>query len=530
MNDLTSDIPQFLSAIGQLVPASAIKVGDELAPYQCNTIGVRRTLIAAIRVSSAAQVEKIVHHANIFKVALYPVSTGKNWGLGSSTPVVDNCVILDLSAMNAILEINTEFGYARIEPGVTQAQLADALAGMNAPFFLDVTGSGKDTSILGNTLERGTAYNSLRVETLVNLDLVLGTGERLTTGFGAAATCKTTNLYPYGVGPDMCGLFLQSNYGICVAACIKLLPRQESHAAFIASIRNTHDLGAVVDSLRELFNDKILHCIVHIGNERRRDISLTPVLFNKLDTGENAPSREFCMDLIQQESKGEWSAVGAIMGTHEQVGIAKKRIKLKLKQFGDVTFMDERKYRLLCKIAKVLSLKRKTWFLQAIESLIGLTQGLPTNEMLRSVYWPAKNREENWLQPDAGDTGIYFCTPVLPMNNESVHQALSIIADQALQFQVHPAVTMNTLLGRVLECVISIDFIKTDPASVTRAHDFISTTLDIFIRAGFPPYRVDIENMGKVVDENKTNWQIVRHLKSVFDPNNIIAPGRYNRS
>lgn len=78
--------------LASFYPRPPSRRGDELASCQSNTIGVRRSLLAAIRVDSAAQVEKIVHHANLCKIALYPVSTGKNWGLGSSTPVVDNCV------------------------------------------------------------------------------------------------------------------------------------------------------------------------------------------------------------------------------------------------------------------------------------------------------------------------------------------------------------------------------------------------------------------------------------------------------
>lgn len=526
MGAMAGRFRQFLAAVKETNPSLVIKVGDDLLAYQQNTLGLLRKLHSVIHVTSAQQIEDIIQLANNYKIALYPVSTGKNWGLGSRSPVIDNCVLLDLSAMNSILEINAEFGYARIEPGVTQAQLAQVLLDANIPFFIDVTGSGRDTSIIGNTLERGTAYNSLRVETLINMDMILGNGEKFTTGFGSSSL--VANLYPYGSGPDMLGLFLQSNYGVCISACIKLQPRQQVHSAFIASVNNTEELQQLVDSLRELFNEKILNCIVHIGNERRRDISLTPIIFDHLQKSYGVPSRGRVEDLVKKESKGTWSAVGSIMGSPEQVSVIKKLIKVKLNKLAKIAFIDEKKHNLLSKVARLLSLKHKAYFLHAIKPLIGLTHGVPTNEMLRSIYWPSQNIGEHWLEPDAGDHGVYFCTPLLPMNAFAVENALAILECHAKKFNVNPAVTMNTLLGRVLECVISIDFIKSEEQSRDRAHHFVSAILDSFIAAGFPPYRVDIANMDKVVDKNKGLWIVSRQFKTIFDPNNIIAPGRYN--
>lgn len=528
MGAMAGRFRQFIAAVKEIDPSLVIKTGDELLAYQQNTLGLLRKLHSVIHVTHAQQVEDIIQLANNYKIALYPVSTGKNWGLGSRSPVIDNCVLLDLSAMNSILEINAEFGYARIEPGVTQAQLAQALLDANIPFFIDVTGSGRDTSIIGNTLERGTAYNSLRVETLVNMDIILGSGEKFTTGFGSSSL--VANLYPYGVGPDMLGLFLQSNYGVCISACIKLHPRQQAHSAFIASVNNSEELQKLVDSLRGLFNEKILNCIVHIGNERRRDISLTPIIFDQLQQNDMAPSRDFLEDLVKRESKGIWSAVGTIMGSPEQVSLIKKLIRAKLKKIAHISFMDEKKHKLLSRVASFLSLKRKAYFLSAIKPLIGLTHGVPTNEMLRSIYWPSQDIGEHWLDPDAANHGVYFCTPLLPMNSAAVEQALAILDQHAKEFNVNPAVTMNTLLGRVLECVISIDFIKSEEQSRDRAHNFVNAILDSFIAAGFPPYRVDIANMDKVVDKNKGFWIASGQLKTIFDPNNIIAPRRYSSS
>ena len=61
--------------------------------------------------------------ANRWKVAVYPISSGRNWGYGSRVPAADGCVLLDLGRMNQIVDFNEELGYVTVEPGVTQAQL-----------------------------------------------------------------------------------------------------------------------------------------------------------------------------------------------------------------------------------------------------------------------------------------------------------------------------------------------------------------------------------------------------------------------
>jgi 4-cresol dehydrogenase (hydroxylating) flavoprotein subunit len=74
---------------------------------------------------STEQVVLAVRMASARQVPLYPISRGKNWGWGDACPVTPGQVVLDLSRMDRIVEIDAELGYAVIQPGVTQGQLAD---------------------------------------------------------------------------------------------------------------------------------------------------------------------------------------------------------------------------------------------------------------------------------------------------------------------------------------------------------------------------------------------------------------------
>ena len=48
---------------------------------------MNRSIAASLRPANEAQVVRIVQIAGHYKVPLYPISTGHNWGYGSSLPV-----------------------------------------------------------------------------------------------------------------------------------------------------------------------------------------------------------------------------------------------------------------------------------------------------------------------------------------------------------------------------------------------------------------------------------------------------------
>ena len=95
--------------------------------YHSSCIPVSRVIAAVLQPDSAKDVQQIVKIAAKFNVGLYPISTGNNWGYGSANPVRDNNIIVDLSRMNRIIEVNQKLAYTVIEPGVTQQQLYEYL-------------------------------------------------------------------------------------------------------------------------------------------------------------------------------------------------------------------------------------------------------------------------------------------------------------------------------------------------------------------------------------------------------------------
>lgn len=165
---------------------------------------------------SKADVLQIVKAANRFGVAIDPISTGLNVGYGDYYPEKSNQVVVDLRRMNRILEFNRSEGWIRIEPGVSQGEVAKYLT-QNAPEYqFDLTYWLKESSVIGNSLERGRTLVTERENDLIGAELVLGSGETLRTGF------DPHGLSPLSHGLNLHPLIFQSNLGIVVEGTIKL--------------------------------------------------------------------------------------------------------------------------------------------------------------------------------------------------------------------------------------------------------------------------------------------------------------------
>jgi 4-cresol dehydrogenase (hydroxylating) flavoprotein subunit len=418
--------------------------------------------------------------------------------------------------MDRILRLDDEFGCATIEPGVTQAQLSNALAASKSRYFLDVTGSARETSVLGNALDRGIAYNSLRAETLVGVEAVLGSGRVIRTGFGHYPQGERVgSLFRWGLGPALDGLFVQSNFGIVLSGIIELIP-----------MKSEAQLEDLTEALRSLKRTGELRSIVHVGNRRRSELSLAPLIHQYFRERGVKLTREQAESRLNLQ--GAWTAVGNLMGTEDQVRLARRSLERTLGPFGPLRIVTKRSLR----VARWLSALRpnldRSARIAVLEMFFGLNHGVPSDGPLRSVHWPVSEEDPNHLDPDRGRAGILFSTPIIPMNREGVRDALEIVRGVEARFGRKIAVTLNFCRDRFIEGVVSVDFDREDPGQTEQARSALDALTDGFISRGLYPYRIDIDHVDRLVSGDDPFWKLAAELKSVMDPNGIIAPGKLN--
>ena len=106
-----------------------------IAEYLNSPEGFNSTITCVVKPLTIGAIESILNIANncqetaIPEFAIHPLSTGKNWGYGSSVPIEGSKsnVILDLSSLDSITHFDKENGIVSLQPGVTQQHLFDYL-------------------------------------------------------------------------------------------------------------------------------------------------------------------------------------------------------------------------------------------------------------------------------------------------------------------------------------------------------------------------------------------------------------------
>jgi 4-cresol dehydrogenase (hydroxylating) flavoprotein subunit len=210
---------------------------------------------AAIFPERAEQVIEIVKICDTFKMPLWVSSTGKNIGYGAMAPCKKGTIILSLRRMNRIIEINEELCYALIEPGVTYKQLYDHIQENDYRLWLNIpTGPTPIAGPVGTSLDRGTGYTPYgdNFEHVCGMEIVLPEGEVVRTGMGGIPDSNCWQLYKWGYGPYLDGLFSQGNFGICVKMGVWLMPEPADFRPFAITFSNREDLEQLVDTLRPL--------------------------------------------------------------------------------------------------------------------------------------------------------------------------------------------------------------------------------------------------------------------------------------
>ncbi|MDB5933879.1 MAG: FAD-linked oxidase [Massilia sp.] len=527
-----------LRAMRDVVGADHVRDDAATLERYARSTSSRSTMpLAVVSAGARAEVVALVDLARRHQVPLYPVSTGKNWGYGDACAVTDGQVVLELSRMNRIIQVDPQLAYAVIEPGVTQQQLSDYLRTHKIDLWTDCTGAGPDTSFLGNILERGFGHSPYgnRLQHIAGLQVVLASGEVLDTGFGHYPNARATHLFPYGVGPFLDGLFTQSNFGVVTQVGIWLMPKAECVNHFICTVPGHDDIGPVVDALRPLRLDGTLRSIVHIGNDLR--VISGGRAFPREQAGDQAPLPDGLRRTLRDKAgAGAWTVSGALYGSRAQVAAARAALRQALRGTAATsTFLTEEKLRFGSRLARLLGYCGLGGRLRAKvamgEALFAMNRGVPNGRFLAGAYWrrrgglPAEFPQQ--ANPAADNCGLLWVSPILPMRGAD---ALALHAMVAPIFEAHGFdlfVTFSMINERSLGGVITVAYDKEDPAEVERAKQCYRALFDTVMRAGYIPYRVGIQSMAGLDPHGDVFWKVVSRIKRALDPDGIIAPGRY---
>jgi 4-cresol dehydrogenase (hydroxylating) flavoprotein subunit len=485
-----------------------------------------------LRPGNTEDIQAVVRIANEFGHALYPVSSGKNWGYGSGVPVKSNCAVLDLSRLNRITDFSERLGYVTVQPGVTQRDLFTFLQKQKSGLWMDATGSSPYCSLIGNAMERGfghTPYGD-HFAHVCNLEAVLPNGDLIRTGYGSLTGPKANRVYKWGRGPSLDGLFSQSNFGIVTEMTIWLMPAPKYFQAFFFQCDREEGIAEAVEALRPLRMDGTLRSAVHIGNDYKVLAGI-----QQFPSQEQKPLMPDRMKELRREMKfSRWSGSGGLYGTRNQVAEGRRLLRAALAGKTDkLQFLDDRtlalavRFQGVYKLVSGLDLKRT---LELVRPVFGLMKGIPTIEIMGSVYWRKQMEVPADPDPDRDRCGLLWIAPVAPM--EGVHASrLAVLAESSLlQAGFEPQITFTLLTERSLACLISIGYDRDVAGEDQRAMNCYSSLRGKLEAEGYYSYRLGIADMDTHLDREggQTGYgKLLQSIRDAVDPRGILAPGRY---
>jgi 4-cresol dehydrogenase (hydroxylating) len=475
-----------------VIPQERIVNNPEQLQYELlNTSGFKPPFVPAIlKPANRNELLQIIKHASENNIPLYTYSKGYNWGLGSKLPVQDNCTLIDLSALNKIIEVNEAFRYAIVEPGVTQQQLYEYLEANNFKLMLNVTGSWQHTSVLANMLERGSGFLGHRIDDLRGLEALLADGTTVRTGFwNHPPSERMIHHFTYGTGPDIKGLFSQSNMGIVTAAVVNLQPKFEQHK-MVWCKTDEQRLPQLVEAIKELYARKYIFSAVHIGNDKRMKIENKNV--------DDVPI---------------WTAMFLLSGSEAFCKFVDEEVKAKLAPLSDV-------------YASYYPHELPDEHLKAIYKY---HVGVPGDYFVQAMYQSVgKVADAASLDVDKGTVGMLCCLPIIPASAKDIADCVEVLNEMGKKYGNIPAATLNPLNDLYLEAVINIYFDLTSEESTQQAHRFNEALHERFFERGFRFYRYDITLGKKYRKYAPEYWEFIKKIKLAIDPKNIINPGRYS--
>lgn len=507
-----------------------------LAPYHRNTLPTDRRVRAVARPADTTEVIALIRAAGEHGLSLYPVSGGHNWGYGSAQPAKDDSVVVDLGRMNRILEVNAELGYAVIEPGVTQGQLAEYLEKNRIPFCVDGTGAGPRASLVGNALERGFGLGQYgdHFAAVAGFEVVLPDGELLKTGFGHFDGAKGRWVYKWGVGPYLDGLFTQSNFGVVVKMGLWLAPAPERIEMAYFACRDENAIVPLVDAFRPLVMRGFVQGSLVIAHRDRTLLMARQYPWE--ETGGRTPMPPDVARGIAQKGKiFTWSGIAPLYGTQDQINASKKALRAALKgKVDELRFISRGTIRFLDQFKKILSVILDMDIPGAVQTLrftFGLAAGRPGEHSLRMSWWrntrhatPTRD-----LDPDRDRCGLMWLVPIVPLTGRHVQEFLDVVRPICAKHGFEAPAMFTTVNARALDSTFPVFFDKDNPDECARAAVCYEELLGECLRAGFIPYRNGVQTMGVLTGRDDPFWNTVDRLKGFFDPKRILAPGRYSR-
>lgn len=437
---------------------------------------------------TAEEISEILKWCNRDRVPVVPVSSRIHF-FGATIPEQGG-IILDLTRMTNIHEIDTENRFVRFEPGVTWEMLVKELKGRGMRVIMPLTPPAQ-RSPLTDVLEREVPTNTVYDygEPMQSVEVVWPTGEIFRCGSASVngfPESKSRGVNPSGPGIDFYRFIqgAQGTMGIVTWMSMKIESIPRIDKVYFGRVK---DLSYAIEFLYRILPRRIGQECLLLNN-----VSLALLLAKKIPED---------FELLRKELP-PWTLILVISGLLRR---PEEKIAYEEKFLTEVIRNEFPK----------MELK---------ENLPEL--GVATSEVLKLLREPWPEERPFWrLSLEGGFKSIFFITkPVkAPM-------FMDLIDSIAMKFGYPPH-----MIGRYIQpiehnraCQLQFDFFfdPKDKEKIAGMNSMVKEAcISIMEKGGFftRPYG----ELSKIVYERAASYTAtLKRLKKIFDPNNIMNPGK----
>jgi len=466
-----------------------------------------RQASAAVAPTSVEQIQDIVGIANEYQLPLYPISTGRNLTYGGSAPVYSGSVVVDLKRMNRILAVDERDKTCLVEPGVSYFDMYRHLRDNGIRLWIDTADPGWG-GLVGNALDRGGGYTARdyrdHFDAHCGMEVVLGNGAVVRTGMGASPDAKTWQLFKYGLGPWVDGIFSQSNFGIVTKMGFWLMEEPEAAALVNVTVPRRQDVVPLLDVLHSLMCEHTIPSQTTVASPVMNG-SGDPELVRLRSMGgaSDADWNRYA------QGRPFWSATWAFYGARRIIDAQWEHARDRLASIDGVQFRETASYTFPLGDDEVEAVPAKNRL------------GIPSLNLFGSRTSPGAAPSEGHLD----------FSPMIPPRGEE----LIALSDVTGKIYADLGLTPSPVAGlmfhpRTMICFHSVPTFR-NAADNQRTRRLFETLVRTSAASGWPIYRIHahFQRLGMELFgyNDGALHRLHETLKDAIDPRGILSAGRY---
>jgi glycolate oxidase len=198
--------------------------------------------LAVVLPNSTEEVSRVLNFCHLADVRV--VARGAGTSLCGGALPSEDCVVLGMSRMNRVLEVNLESRYIRVETGITNLGVSNAVA-PSGFFYAPDPSSQLACTIGGNIAMNAGGAHCLKYGVTVNnvlgLKMVMINGDVVEFG-GPHLDSAGFDFLPLIVGSE-------GQFGIVTEATLRILPQVEGARPVMIGFRTSEAAGACVSAI-----------------------------------------------------------------------------------------------------------------------------------------------------------------------------------------------------------------------------------------------------------------------------------------